>query len=114
MLLKPNIDCKLAHKTGYNKHSEPTYGPDRSVKCRVVRFKSASLKSTVRADSSATRGRAQEEIFETIILFHPSTNIAKDDKVTIFGQVMRVVSIEIRLTTSGKVDHYEVGLNVWE
>lgn len=113
MTVKPNITCKHSRQDGYDINSKPKYTEPKSIKCAVVKYKSTSQKTTVRADSSASRGRNQEMIYSTIILFDAKTDIRMDDVIEIFGEKLIVESIERRFDIGGKLDHYECGLNVW-
>lgn len=113
-MLKPNITCKHFVKTGQDINSQPTYGPAKVIKCLVVKYKSTAQKTNVRADSSASRGRNQEAVYETIILFDPKTGVKKEDVIEIFGERLRIESLEFRLKINGEIDHFECGLNVWE
>lgn len=112
--MKPNITCKHQTQIGYDIHSQPIYGNVKSLKCLVVRYKSTAQKTTVRADSSASRGRNQEAVYDTIILFEPSSAVKKDDLIEIFGEKLRINSLEYRFKINGEIDHFECGLNIWE
>jgi hypothetical protein len=114
MLLKPNE--VVMHKTaiGYNEHGQPAFDAGRKIKCRVVRYRKSSVKTSVRADSSASRGRAEEILYDAIVLFDHNSSVAIDDLIVIFGETMRIEVIEPRLNVAGKLDHYETKLNAWQ
>lgn len=114
MLLKPNLTVKHQKADGYDEHSQPAFLPEKTIKCRVVHYRRLSVKSSVRADSSASRGRAKEIIYDAVILFDYNSNVAIDDLITIMGEKMIVEVVEPRFNISGKLDHYETKLNAWQ
>lgn len=114
MLLKPNLTVKHSKSDGYDEHSQPAFAVERDIKCRVVHYKKSSIKTSVRADSSASRGRGKELVYDAVILFDKNSNVEIDDRIVIFGEKMKVEVVEPRFNIHGRLDHIEAKLNIWQ
>lgn len=112
-MFRPNTFCFVKERTGFDAWGKETHGNRRRVRCSVVRLKSSRVKTSVRADSSASRGRGQEIESDSILLLPPSVEIKTGDLIEIMGLTLEVVGIEIRLNIMGRHDHNEVSLNAW-
>lgn len=112
-MIKPNVSCVIVKKGGTDTFGRAIEGARKKAKCNVVKFIVSSVKSTVRADSSASRGRAQEEINEIVLLFPATSDIKHGDIVEILNERLVVQGIHTRFDVTGKLDHYEVALTVW-
>jgi hypothetical protein len=107
-------ECWLSSANGtYDKYGNERIGPERKATCAIVKFAVRSEKSTVRADSSGSRGAAQETIVDAVLLFKPFFKIDLDDCVRIGTTRMRVVSVTPRYLITGGVDHNQVECVVW-
>ncbi|OCP21901.1 hypothetical protein BC361_25365 [Ensifer sp. LC54] len=95
-------------KTGRNLDGEETYGPVLPLPLSVVRLAASSEKTSVRSDSSASRGQADQMVAESKILTGQLLGV--DDLIELVGMTLRVVGIHPRFTVSGALDHYEVSL----
>jgi hypothetical protein len=113
-MIKPNVSCVIVKKGETDMFGKPTEGARIKTKCNVVKLIVTNDKSTVRADSSATRGRAHEETSTSVLLFYPKSGIAMGDMVEVAGINLEVNSIHTRFDVRGNLDHLEVGLVVWE
>lgn len=111
-LFKPNLDCTVRRKAGTNAYGEESLGDPIPARCAIVRMNRTAEQSTVRADSSASRGAAREFIGAAQVLFLP-TDLVADDQVEILGNLLRVKSVEPRLDIRGRLDHIEVNLVAW-
>lgn len=112
-MLRPNVPCEISKTNNFDINGTPQFKPAVKTKCKVVRFKSSDVKTSVRADSSASRGRAQEEVYDTLILLPKTADISLGDRMQLYGEAFKVVYVEKRLNVFSKVDHYEVALNQW-
>ena len=112
-MIRPNIRCTVSKDNGFNVHGQAQYGEPINAKCSVVRYKAINQKTSVRTDSSASRGRADEDVYDAVLLFSPKTNINKNDVVEIFGEKLKVNNVERRFSALGVLDHLEVSLNRW-
>jgi hypothetical protein len=81
--------------------------------CGVVRLSASNQKTSVRADSSASRGTAIEVTYDSRLLFLPLTEIGRGDKLTIVTLELRVETVQPRFDIRGRLDHLQVDLIAW-
>ncbi|KLU17146.1 MULTISPECIES: hypothetical protein [Xenorhabdus] len=79
----------------------------------IVRFIQAYDRSSVRADSSASRGKADIELFDAVLIFPEKTKLNIDDVLLVEGVKLEIKSIHNRFGLRGKEGHFEVGANLW-
>lgn len=108
-----NNKGQLQAFSGYNSAAEPQFGPVKTVSCGVVHLNKKVQKSSVRADSSGTRGAADEFVSVTKILFPSSVSIANGYKFRIAGFTLKAMTVEPRYSVHGNLDHYEVDFEQW-
>lgn len=109
----PNNKGQLSRNLGFNAYGEPSFGPAKTVACGVVHLSMVDQKTSVRTDSSASRGNADEVVFKAKILFPAGTAIFDGDRFVINGQKLRVKAIEPRYAVPGNLDHLEVDFDRW-
>ncbi|ELD1608235.1 hypothetical protein HVX40_24290 (plasmid) [Escherichia coli] len=85
----------------------------RKTKVGVVKFEISSEKSSVRADSSASRGKSMLELFDTVVVVPLEAEILLDDVLIMEGQKLKVTSVHRRWGLRGRPGHLEVGANIW-
>ncbi|MDE9494519.1 hypothetical protein KKJ09_13215 [Xenorhabdus bovienii] len=79
----------------------------------IVRFVQAYDKTSVRADSSASRGKADIALFDAVLIFPKSSKLQIDDVLLVEGVKLEVKSIHNRFGLRCKEGHFEVGANLW-
>ena len=105
----PNSHCLLYRRgAGKDVYNNYAFAAPISVPCTVVTVDVKVAKTSVRADSSASRGRAEEEIGLTRILFNPNIGIKDYDIVEVDGQVAEAIRIFPRRNVLGVIDHIQV------
>jgi hypothetical protein len=109
----PNTFGMLSRRGAKNIYGEFAFQAPKRVPCAIVHSTSANLKTPVRADSSASRGAAEEKVAVTKILFPANVAIATNDKFEIDGKILRVTGIEDRKNVLGKLDHFEVDFEMF-
>lgn len=112
----PNRTCRVKLGKGVS----DLYGQPKSAnrawsveRCSVVHLRVSSEKSSVRADSSASRGNAMEAVGDLKILFTAKSKIGMDDIIEINAQKFRVTGIEPRFNVVGQIDHIEIVAAIW-
>lgn len=115
-MLTPNLDCWISRQfpDSHDLYGQPVLGSRVRERCAVVRLRDEAKHSTVRADSSASRGHAEEFVTSNKILLLAGTIARLDDKLEVLGIQMRVTSVFPRHDVSGRLDHYEVQGELWE
>lgn len=103
----------LYKKAGMDLYGEPSYQFSEQVKMGVVSFIDSLEKSSVRADSSASRGKAEIALFDAVFIIPLTANIAKEDVLVVEGKKLRIESVHQRWGLRGRPGHYEVGANIW-
>jgi hypothetical protein len=111
----PNTYGILFAKTGRNRHGEAVFAEGKPVECGVVRLSRVQQPTSVRADSSASRGNAQEFAMSAAkILFPATVTIAIGDRFKIASYDLVVTAREPRLSISGDLDHFECDFGIYE
>jgi hypothetical protein len=87
---------------------QPNYGKKEAMRFALVRFDTNTEDSTVRADSSATRGNIKEFHSTGRILTVVATLPKWGDLIIFDGKVFRIREVEPRYNVQGKLDHYEI------
>jgi hypothetical protein len=113
-MFRPNQTCRIQLASGKNNvYGQPEPGPYVTERCAVVKLEIAAEKSSVRADSSASRGNALEDEARSIILLTAATRANKDDLIEIAGVKLRIALRHPRFDVGGRLDHYEVHATMW-
>lgn len=103
-----NVLCRVTPYVGTDVYGAPVAGATRTEKCAVVKLTQTTQHTTVRADSGATRGHADEEVADAVLLFSKQSTIGLGDHVVVSGVSLRVASIRQRFDVMSRLDHFEV------
>lgn len=95
-------------------HGQPVLVGGRKLRVSPVKLQFASAHTTVRTDSSASHGRAYEEVATVILLALPGHGVADGDVITLLGRKVVVSEIRTRVTTAGVHDHDELHCSAWK
>ena len=115
MLFRPNTTCQVEYaETGFDIYGRQVFSAPETVRCAVVSFDLAVQKSSVRADSSGSRGRAEQLEGVARFLFRPNVPIKTGDVVTKGNFVMSVIEVHPRYSVAGELDHNEVDMKKTE
>lgn len=112
-MINPTVPCIVVKTEGTDVYGRAITDKRVRAKCNIVQLLSSNEKSSVRADSSASRGRAHEFVNFSKLLFPKHVEINMNDIVEILGMKLQVKSVFPRHDVHGKLDHYEVELTVW-
>lgn len=114
MTFIPNNTGTLRRSRGTNIYGEHNdLGPPELVPCGIVKLLGSYEKTSVRADSTASRGTAVEEVILSKILFLPSQAPRIDDQFEVAGLVLKCVGVHPRYSILGKLDHHECDFDRW-
>lgn len=107
----PNRSCILRKKMKeYDAYGQARFSQPVSIRFALVRFDTKVEDTTVRADSSATRGNVKEAQSSGRILIDKRHKPATGDLVTFNDRVFRIKEVEPRYNVLGALDHYECDL----
>jgi len=112
-VFRPNQKCVVRAQDGHDINGMPNYGKRKREKCAIVRLKIINDKSSVRADSSASRGNSRELEADAFILMAPDTTAEHDAIIELLNSRYRVMGMNPRFAISGRLDHYEVLCTYW-
>ena len=89
--------------------------PGRKVPERmaIIKLNMVAVKSSVRADSSASRGNAHEMEVVSKFLLTKNTSAEIDDILIYGSNGFRIISIFPRHDLRGRLDHHEVTCTYW-
>lgn len=108
-MFRPNTHCLLFVRSDtQDLYGSYTFDDPITVPCTVVAMDLKVTKTSVRADSSASRGRAEEEIGTARILFKADATIKEGDQVQMDGNTLDCTRIFQRHDVLGKIDHLQV------
>ncbi|MFA9261786.1 MAG: hypothetical protein ACEQSB_00300 [Undibacterium sp.] len=108
----PNRVGFLASRTGYDVFARPSFSPEMEVPFASVTLKEIAQKTSVRADSSASRGSADEVYSKVKILMPAYVNAYIGDT---FRQDLSKYAISAkhpRYSVFGTLDHFEYDLEI--
>lgn len=112
-MLRPHTACTVTPTRGYDVYGQPAMGVPFSTLCAIVKVQSRHDKTAVRADSSATRGYADETTVDARLLFAAETPVQKGDRLELLGMNLRVIEVMPRINLFGKLDHNQVDAVAW-
>ena len=105
----PNTTCQLYTRSDtQNLYGGYTYNDPITVPCAIVSMDLKVSKTSVRADSSASRGRAEEEVGSARLLFPASTAVKEGDLASVDGYPIEVIRIFSRHDVLGNIDHLQI------
>ena len=111
-VLPMKIPLHVAKSEGFDLYGNPQYGKARKTRCAVLRLRKSVEDTTVRADSSATRGHGQEILSDAWLLVSHREKIGLTDKLQVQGYTLKIVAIRPRYTVFGEHDHNEIEANI--
>ncbi len=111
MLFRPNTTCTVYRPEGeMDIYGEKTFDTGTTTPCAVVSYDLSRMKSTVRADSSGSRGRGEELVGVARFLFPSSVTMERGNKVYKDSFWLEVTEIHPRYSVAGNLDHWEVDM----
>lgn len=111
--MKPNQFCFVKAQAGYDIYGMAKFSLRKKERCAVVKSILQTEKSSVRADSSGSRGNAREITADLVMLLEPKTTAKHDAIIELHDNLYIVKSMHQRFDIRGKLDHYEVGCSYW-
>lgn len=115
MLIQPNIDVVVTKRGGHDMYGQEMPGREIKSRCSIVKLLSGMERTSVRTDSSASKGSAHESVSDAVLLFPPDIDIEFGDKVTlaVTNTHLKIIGIFPRHDVVGRLDHLQVTAVVW-
>lgn len=113
MSFRPNMTAQIMRKQAKRDiHGREQFDPMVPVPIALVRLSEMVEESSVRADQTASRGSADQEVLQAKFLVSPHLAVSKGDVFIISGRNVEVAAIHPRVDIFGKPHHQEVGGNI--
>jgi len=106
-MFRPNLSCVVYTNLSNDIYGKPSLSGAVNERCAIVSKTLSSVKSTLRADTSASRGNAREAHADVHILLTANTKAKINDVIEVSGTKIQVTKMEERRSLLGRVDHYE-------
>lgn len=114
-MFRPNTSCMVTRRSlSADLYGRYTYSAPEATACAVVTYDLATHKTSVRADSSASGGRAEALAGVARFLFPKNTAIAIGDRLTKDGFQLEVIEVHPRRSVLGPLDHIEVDMRPYK
>jgi hypothetical protein len=112
-MFRPNQDC-IIQKRGLNDvYGMPIPGISVKERCTIVKINIKNEKSSVRADTSASRGNAREFEDDAEFLLNKNTVAQIDDVILVDGLTFRIMTRFLRKNLQGVPDHVQITCTFW-
>ncbi len=113
-MFAPNVIGMLSRIVSRDVHGRATFSTPSECPFGIVNLNVGAEKTVVRADSSASRGSADEVSTKAAkILVPPFVTIAIGDKFEFQGMTFKIASTHYRVSILGQVDHIECDMEMW-
>lgn len=109
----PKNRCVITKAVGTNVFGQEQPGATVKERCAIVAIISNDKKTSVRSDSSASRGNANELLYDAVILVGPRSRAEMHDVMTVNGFKMKIMTVQPRYNIDGVLDHYQLDLQIW-
>jgi hypothetical protein len=113
-MFRPTSRLRVQRSAGYTLHGQPKPGRWTSEGCTVLLLRAQGQRTSVRADSSASRGASDEPIADARLLVGPDTAARLNDRIELLGLQLRVTAKEPQLDIFGAIDHYRIEATYWQ
>jgi hypothetical protein len=107
-MFRPNIVARQYRKGPRDIFGKESFLAPVPLPCAVVNLNALVQASSVRADSTASHGAAQEMAAQAKILVPALSSVTIGDVITIHGVFVEVKGKQPRIDVSGRLDHYEL------
>lgn len=112
-MFNPNVQVKVSRRSGRDLYGKAAYAAGVMVPACVVKLPTSDKKTSVRADSSASRGAAVEQEADTRFLLTPTAQIAQGDLIEFWGKSYQVQVVHPRFDVFSRLDHIQVDCGAW-
>jgi hypothetical protein len=113
MSFRPNTTGLLLRKQAKrNIHGKEFFDAPQPVAIAIVHLADKVEETSVRADSSASRGSGEQDTLQAKILVGPAVLVSEGDVIKVAGRIVEVASIHQRFDVFGRHHHNELGGNI--
>lgn len=108
---RPNIKAFVKRSLGYDESGKRVYEEPVKIGISIVNLKSQSRATSIRADKSGTKSRADESVSQGRVLVSAETEVRVGDLLIINHEEWEVNSKTPRFDQVGRIHHYQVDLS---
>lgn len=112
-MFRPNLTCEVSVMGAADGYGRRLYTDWKRVPFAIVKLDQGSTKTSVRTDSSASRGSAQEILANARFLFPIHVVLKPGDRVKFGDFILTVQSVFPRHSVTGRFDHWQVDCDIW-
>ncbi|MBD9511630.1 hypothetical protein IB265_33280 [Ensifer sp. ENS10] len=113
-MFQPNLKGVLSRIVSRDVHGRATFSEPMECPFGIVNLNVGAEKTVVRADSSASRGSADEVSTKYAkILIVPYVEVKIGDKFEFQGLKFKIASTHYRISVMGSIDHIECDMEIW-
>lgn len=112
-LFVPNQRCVIVKMSAMDIYGQKHVERRINENCAILKSKKNSTKSSVRADSSASRGNAQEITADYWLILEKNTQAEIDDLIEFRGLRLKIIGLHPRFSIRGDHDHTEATCKIW-
>lgn len=112
-MLRPNQWFIVQKAAGNDVYGQGKPGIKSRELGSIVSLPTVDVKSSVRTDSSASRGNAHEFQNNGVVLLTAKTKAVLHDILIIRGLTLKIVMMHPRYDAAGRFDHFECQLQMW-
>lgn len=113
-VIRYNAVAWVSRLTGHDFMGQPSFSSKRRTKVSVIYFRAGEGATSIRADRSETKARAEELNGKVRLLMNPKEKIKIGDRLSMFNHDLRVRSIFPNNDLNGRLHHLQVDLSLWE
>lgn len=109
----PNLIGQIRTKGGWDLHGRASLSEAKPCPFGPINLNIGAIKTSVRADSSASRGSADQEAAEKASILIPSTSpVSIGDVFSFKGVDFEITAVHERYSVGGNFDHYECEMEI--
>lgn len=108
-----NTKGYLSEQGGYDVRGRPIFLERVKIGLNVITLETDIESTSIRADSSASKSRAQEQKRTGRVLIEPKANFKVGDMLELLGEKWKIDRKNPRLDQSGRLHHYQADIVSW-
>jgi hypothetical protein len=113
-MFKPNVPCSISRADGkHDLYGKSTPKEVAKERCAIIKMTNLAQHSSVRQDTSPSRGSAMQLESDATLAFLPTTVLELDDVISVAGFQLRVRGKSPKYSLQGTLDYYLVETIVW-
>jgi hypothetical protein len=113
-MLNKNAKCQIRRVTEHDMYGQPQLGAAINEDCAIVKLRREMKHTTVRADSSQSRGHGDEFVSTNRVHLDANTIAMLGDQLIVAGVKLKITAMNPQYDVRHGIDHYQVEGELWE